>query len=96
MSKFKRVSLAGSEELFRPTRPKLVDSDDIVTEIVEHSAVERQEKVYRTVHLTAEEIELLLDGIQAARFPERAPKPSLDKFERLQELRNKLQDEPPA
>ena len=36
MSKFKRVSLVGSEELFRATRPEFVDeTDEVATRIGE-------------------------------------------------------------
>lgn len=86
---FKRVSLLGSEELFRPTKPEVVETDDTIAEVVERKAVERH---YRTVHLTPDEIELLLDAIQTAKYPERQrPKPPLDKHQRLDALRDKLQ-----
>ncbi len=92
MSKFKRVSLAGSDELFRPTRPAVVeDTEDTITELVERKPTEKH---FRTVHLTPEEIELLLDAIQTAKYPERARgKLPLDKFERYDTLRDKLQGE---
>ena len=88
MSKFKRVSLAGSEELFRPTRPHVVDeTDETITEVVEHGN-------QRRVSLTAEEIELLLEAIHAAKYPERAKRPlPLEKFERYDALRDKLQEQ---
>src|SRR5260370_27874882 len=58
MTTFKRVSLAGSEELFRPTRPQVVtDTDEVI-----RGAVDRHEKVkevvLRTLNFTPEEIEL--------------------------------------
>ncbi len=41
MPTFKRVTLSGSEELFRPTRPQVVtDTDDVIRE-----TVDRHEKV---------------------------------------------------
>lgn len=86
---FKRVSLLGSEELFRPTRPEVVETDDTIAEVVDRKPTERH---YRTVHLTPDEVELLLDAIQTAKYPERArPKPSLDRHQRLDALRDKLQ-----
>ncbi|HUZ89495.1 MAG TPA: hypothetical protein VMU49_06675 [Candidatus Acidoferrales bacterium] len=90
MSKFKRVSLAGSEELFRPTRPELVpDVPDTITEMVDRRPAEQH---YRTLHLTSEEVELLLEAIQAAKYPDRArSKLPLDTFERYDGLRAKLQ-----
>lgn len=94
MSKFKRASLSGSEELFRPTaRPRIVEETpvdnltDAITEVVDHGQQHR-------VSLTAEEIELLLDAIHAAKYPERAKRPlPLEKFERYDLLRDRLQQE---
>ena len=94
MTTFKRVSLAGSEELFRPTRPQVVsDTDDVIRE-----AVDRHEKVkeivLRTVHFTTEEIDLVLEAIQVAKYPDRPrSKPQLDKFDALDALRVKVQGE---
>jgi hypothetical protein len=94
MPTFKRVSLAGSEELFRPTRPQVVtDTDDVIRE-----AVDRHEKVkeivLRTLHFTPEELELLLEAIQTAKYPDRVrPKQPLDKFDALDALRIKVQGE---
>jgi hypothetical protein len=94
MSKFKRASL-GSEELFRQTaRPRVVADEppavevtDAITEVVEHGN-------QRRVSLTAEEIELLLEAIHAAKYPERAKRPlPLEKFERYDALRDRLQKE---
>ena len=96
MSKFKRVSLAGSEELFRPTRPKVLEgTDDVITEAVDTKPfVEAKEIEYRRLALTPDEVKLLLEAIQAAKYPESArPKPSLDKFERFDALKEKLQAE---
>jgi hypothetical protein len=86
---FRRVSLVGSEELFRPTRPDVVETEDTITEVVE---ARRADKSYRTLHLTPDEVELLLDAIQVAKYPDRPrPKPPLEKHDRLDALRNKLQ-----
>jgi hypothetical protein len=90
MSKFKRVSLAGSEELFRPTaRPHVVEEEpaDAIAEVTEPG---RQLKVA----MTPGEIELLLEAIHAAKYPERAKRPlPLEKFERYDALRDKLQEQ---
>jgi len=95
MSKFKRVSLAGSEELFRATsRPRVVEEDeptveisDAITEVVEHANQHR-------FSLTPEDIDLLLEAIHAAKYPERAKRPlPLEKFERYDALRDRLQQE---
>jgi hypothetical protein len=95
MTTFKRVSLAGSEDLFRPTRPQVVsDTDDVIKEAVDRP-VQVKEVVYRTLHFTPEEIELLLEAIQTAKYPDRPrPKPPLDKFDSLDALRIKVQGEP--
>jgi hypothetical protein len=94
MTTFKRVSLAGSEELFRPTRPQVVnDTDDVIREAVDRPA-KVKEVVFRTLHFTPDEIELLLESIQTAKYPDRArPKPALDKFDSLDALRIKIQGE---
>ena len=92
MPTFKRASLAGSEELFRPTRPQVVtDTDDVIREAVDrHEKV--KEVVLRTLHFTPEEIELLLEAVQTAKYPDRPrSKPALDKFDSLDALRIKIQ-----
>ena len=93
MSKFKRVSLAGSEELFRPTRPKVLDdTDDVISEAVDRPAPEAEPQNLIRLALTPAELKLLLEAIQAAKYPEQnRPKPSLDKFQRLDSLKEKLQ-----
>jgi hypothetical protein len=94
MTTFKRVSLAGSEELFRPTRPQVVtDTDEVI-----RGAVDRHEKVkevvLRTLNFTPEEIELLIEAIQTAKYPDRVrAKQPLDKFDALDALRIKVQGE---
>jgi len=94
MSKgFKRVSLVGSEELFRPTRPNSEETDEVISEVVDRKPppVDRH---LMTLHLSPEEVELMLEAIQVAKYPDRPrPKPSLDKHERLDRLRGKLQGE---
>ena len=90
MSKFKRVSLVGSEELFRPTRPEVVEEvDDAITEVLDRKAP--TEKLLRTIHFTPDEVELLLESVQVAKYPDKVRKPSLDRFERLDAIRDKLQ-----
>ena len=88
MTTFKRASLAGSEELFRPTRPQVVtDTDDVIREAVDRPA-KVEKVVLRTLAFTPEEIELLLEAIQTAKYPDRPrAKPALDKFDSLDALR---------
>jgi hypothetical protein len=94
VSNFKRVSLAGSEELFRPTRPKLLeDTDDVISEAVDRrpAPAERPADAIQLT-VTKAELQLLLEAIQTAKYPEQnRPKPSLDKFQRLDSLKEKLQ-----
>lgn len=92
MPTFKRASLAGSEDLFRPTRPTVVsDTDDVIKDTVDRP-VQKEPVVYRTLSFTTEEIELLIDAIQTAKYPDRPkPKPPLDKFDALDALRLKVQ-----
>jgi hypothetical protein len=53
-----------------------------------------KEVVHRTLQFTEEEIALLLEAIQTAKYPERArAKPALDKFDYLDALRIKIQGE---
>ena len=93
MPNFKRASLVGSEELFRPTRPQVVaDTDDVIKDTVERSSGKVKEIVFKTMNFTPEEIELLLDAVQTAKYPDRPrPKPPLDKFDALDALRLKIQ-----
>jgi hypothetical protein len=92
MTTFKRASLGGSEELFRPTRPQVVsDTDDVIREAVDRPS-KVKEVVFRTLHFTPDEIELLLESIQTAKYPDRPrAKPALDKFDSLDALRIKVQ-----
>ena len=92
MPNFKRVSLVGSEELFRPTRPQVItDTDAVIRDAVDRpSAV--KEVVLKTLNFTPEEIELLLEAVQTAKYPDRPrAKPPLDKFDSLDALRLKIQ-----
>jgi hypothetical protein len=93
MPTFKRVSLVGSEELFRPTRPDVVsDTDDVIKDTVDRPG--RAEKVVlKTLNFTQEEIELLIEAVQIAKYPDRPrSKPALDRFDALDALRQKIQE----
>ena len=92
MPNFKRASLIGSEELFRPTRPQVVaDTDDVIKDTVDRPA-KVKEIVLKTMNFTQEEIELLLESVQTAKYPDRVrAKPPLDKFDSLDALRQKIQ-----
>jgi hypothetical protein len=92
MPNFKRASLVGSEDLFRPTRPEVVsDTDDVIRDTVDRRG-EPNEVVLKTLNFTPEEIELLLEAVQIAKYPDRArAKPALDRFDSLDALRQKIQ-----
>ena len=92
MPTFKRVSLVGSEDLFRPTRPQVVsDTDDVIKETVDRPSTKAKEVVLKTLNFTPEELELLLEAVQTAKYPDRPrAKPALDKFDSLDALRLKL------
>ena len=92
MPTFKRASLGGSEDLFRPTRPTVVNETDEVIKDAVDRPVQKEPVVYRALSFTTEEIELLIDAIQTAKYPDRPrPKPALDKFDALDALRLKVQ-----
>jgi len=93
MPSFKRVSLVGSEELFRPTRAEVVaDTDGVIKETVDRRG-RATEVVYKTMNFTEEEVELLLDAVQIAKYPDRPrAKPALDRFDALDALRQRIQE----
>lgn len=93
MTSFKRVSLVGSEELFRPTRPQVIEgTDEVIRETVDRPGTRVKEVVFRTLNFTPEEIDLLLEAVQVAKYPDRPrSKPQLDKFDALDALRLKIQ-----
>ena len=91
-TKFKRASLVGSDEVFRTTSPAAEDTDDVIAEVLDRRPIERLVPGTRQLSFSPEEVELLLEAIQVSKYPDKArPKPSLDKFERLDEIRAKLQ-----
>ncbi|SRR6266568_4461199 len=92
MPNFKRVSLVGSEELFRATRPQVVEgTDEVIKDAVDRPG-RVAEVVLKTLNFTPEELGLLLDAVQIAKYPDRPrAKPQLDKFDALDALRLKLQ-----
>jgi len=94
MPNFKRVSLVGSEDLFRPPRPQVVtDTDEVIKGAVDRPGHVKEDIVYKTLNFTPEEIELLLEAVQVAKYPDRPrAKPALDKFDALDALRLKIQE----
>ena len=105
MPGFRRAQLRGSDELFRPTVtetvtesievPELDLTATVTTTVAEQPAPEPVPNIpahdARTVRLSTEEIETLADAVQRLKFPNKVhPRPSIDSFERLEELRQKL------
>jgi hypothetical protein len=107
---FKRATLAGSAQLFQPTKvpprepgqepgqeegepAEMIEEPrefqpQMVTEAMPPSSA--QGHLYR---LTAEDMEILLEALQHAKFPhsyQRMPKPHMEEFEELEQLRQKL------
>jgi hypothetical protein len=67
------------------------DTDDVIKETVDRPG-RAKEVVLKTLNFTQEEIELLLDAVQLAKYPDRPrPKPALDRFDSLDALRQKIQ-----
>jgi hypothetical protein len=92
MSKFKRASLLGSEELFRQTRPQMMEKDEVMDDVLDPTATMSPGEQPHLLSLTQEEIDLLIEAVQLAKYPDKPrPKPPLHKFERLDLLKSKLQ-----
>ena len=98
MPGFRRAQLRGSDELFRPTDPEQpitatqeeievgVNGISPATSPVPNAPAHGDRKV----RLDVEEIQLILEGLQLLKFPKNMPRPSVDEFERIEELRKQL------
>ena len=63
MGKFKRVSLAGSSELFRSTRPRVVDeTDETINDLVDRRP-RQSDADHQEYRFTPDEVQLLHDQI---------------------------------
>ncbi|MFN2462677.1 MAG: hypothetical protein ABR573_02095 [Candidatus Dormibacteria bacterium] len=108
MPKFNRVSLIGSEELFRPTKVEpepspVAPADELAGRVTEKSPapapspqpapLSRDRQTYR-VNLTEGQVKTLIDAVQRMKYPMQAhdSKPSIEDFEELDDLRNHLWD----
>jgi len=97
MRGFRRAQLRGSDELFRPTDGD-ADDDRLSPAMPEdHGAVTAVPSApppgQRSVRLTEGEIHTLADAVQHLKFPQKSStRPSVDDFERLDTLRQKLLD----
>src|SRR5579884_3695228 len=99
MKGFRRAQLThGSDELFRDTTG---EHDEPVAQQTEIQATATVQAVHpvpaapapdlRSVRLNSEEIELIAKALQHLKFPQKeTSRPSVDDFELLEELRQKL------
>jgi hypothetical protein len=106
MAGFRRAQLRGSEELFRPTQPDLLGTDagrikpadvDPVPSSPSPSAPSGNGGAHsqegRLVRLSDDDIAVLADAVQKLKFPQKVgTRPSVDEYERLEALRQKLLD----
>lgn len=94
MPGFRRAQLRGSDELFRSTdeSEKTAETEAVsVAEPIVHPVPTAPAPDLRSVRLTEAEIEVLVEAVQHLKFPGKSPvRPSVDDFERLEELRQKL------
>jgi hypothetical protein len=93
MKGFRRAQLRGSEELFRPT-----DDTEPRQEVMAVAVPAEVRTVpaapdpsHRSVRLNDIEIEVLADAVQHLKFPhQQSGRPSMERFEQLEALRQKL------
>jgi hypothetical protein len=95
MKGFRRAQLRGSEELFRPTDDPPGKQEVLAVDVpaeprpVPASPAPGQ----RSVRLSNEEIDILADAVQHLKFPhQQSGRPSMERFEQLEALRQKLLD----
>ncbi len=95
MKGFRRAQLRGSEELFRATDEPVVTQEVIPVEVPDQvrPVPASPSPDQRSVRLSHEELELLADAIQHLKFPhQQSGRPSMERFEQLDALRQKLLD----
>lgn len=95
MRGFRRAQLRGSDELFRPTESEDGDQQAPNAPVEERPAVTAVPSAptpdARSVRLSEDEIQILADAVQHLKFPQKSStRPSVDDFERLEGLRQKL------
>lgn len=94
MRGFRRAQLRGSEELFRSTDEMTVSAPTQTVAVIEPEiqpvpAAPKHDE--RPVRLTEAEIQVLVEAVQGLKFPHKTtPRPSVEDFERLEALRQKL------
>ncbi|MDP9326105.1 MAG: hypothetical protein M3O87_06180 [Candidatus Dormibacteraeota bacterium] len=106
MPKFNRISLQGSEELFRPTALPDDDPEPLLPAerytgraIQPPRAPQRaplaSERRYIRLQLTEGQVQELVEAVQRMKYPHMAAaaqQPSMEEFEALEALRNVLLD----
>src|SRR5438552_6940574 len=97
MRGFRRAQLRGSDELFRSTEPEKADapiSPGIPEDNVAHPVPSAPAAHMRSVRLSDDELHTLAEAVQHLKYPQQKAsiRPSVDDFERLEQLRQKLLD----
>jgi hypothetical protein len=97
MRGFRRAQLRGSDELFRSTEPEQLDapiSPGLPKDNAAHPVPSAPAPHLRSVRLTDDELQTLAEAVQHLKFPQQKAiiRPSVDDFERLEQLRQKLLD----
>ena len=97
MRGFRRAQLRGSDELFRSTEPEKNDapiSPAIPEDNAPHPVPSAPAAAQRSVRLSDDEIRTLAEAVQHLKYPQQKQtiRPSVDDFERLESLRQKLLD----
>jgi len=97
MRGFRRAQLRGSDELFRPTDTENAGPESVSAPPEDHPAVTAVPSIpppdVRSVRLSEDEIRILSEAVQHLKFPQKSStRPSVDDFERLEALRQKLLD----
>ena len=99
MKGFRRAQLRGSDELFRatddpPVRREVVRQEVMAVEVQEVRPVPAAPSPdSRSVRLSRSDIEVLADALQHLKFPhQQMVRPSMERFEQLESLRQKLLD----
>ncbi len=97
MRGFRRAQLRGSDELFRPTEGEETGKQNSTPVLDEPPAVTAVPSIpphdVRSLRLSEDEIAVLADALQHMKFPQKSSnRPSVDDFEKLETLRQKLLD----
>jgi hypothetical protein len=96
MRGFRRAQLRGSDELFRSTEPDQLDAPIApgIPDETSHPVPSAPAPHLRSVRLSDDELQTLAEAVQHLKYPQQKPaiRPSVDDFERLEQLRQKLLD----